>query len=60
MCGVETMTETLENTKDSVDYAMCKNEVLIAEIRMKVLKNRIAEAIKFQRLCAQIMSGKLN
>ena len=57
---MEMMTKTLESTKDSVDYAMCRNEVLIAEIRMKVLKNRIAEALKFQRLCAQIMSGKLN
>ncbi|MEE3350482.1 MAG: hypothetical protein VZR09_10655 [Candidatus Gastranaerophilaceae bacterium] len=54
------MTKTCEMAKDSVDYDMCKNEVLIAEIRMKVLKNRIAEALKFQRMYMQITSGKLN
>ena len=57
---MEMMMKTMEETKNYAGYPMCKEEMLIAEIRMKVLKTRIAEALRIQKMYIQITSGKLS
>ncbi len=51
--------KTLEKIDKKTDYPMYKSEELIAEIRVKILRNRIANALKLQRTYIQITTGKL-